>query len=152
VLPSTIGGDVLRIRWAARSTGTANVAFASVVIERLTGFVALPVLALSGFLVQPSLLDVPHAWIAVVIAGATILALVVLLIVAGSPQLAGRFATHENWMRFVGAVHVGVDRIRRDPRRIGRVLVAAFAYQASVVVSVWCAIHALGLSIPNAAV
>src|SRR5882762_983178 len=42
VLPSTIGGDVLRVSRAAKTTGTADVAFASVVIERLTGFVALP--------------------------------------------------------------------------------------------------------------
>jgi hypothetical protein len=33
-----------------------------------------------------------------------------------------------------------------------RVLVAAFAYQISVVIAVWCAIHALGVSVPNAAV
>ena len=33
-----------------------------------------------------------------------------------SPRLAGRFVHHDNWMRFIGIVHVGVDRLRRDPR------------------------------------
>ena len=42
VLPSTIGGDVLRVSRAAKTTGTSDIAFASVVIERLSGFVALP--------------------------------------------------------------------------------------------------------------
>jgi len=152
VLPSTIGGDVLRVSRASKVTGSSDVAFASVAIERLTGFVALPLLTLMGIATKPSLLDLEHAWIAVMIAFATVAALLVILTVAGSPRLAGRFAKHENWMRFVGAVHIGVDRMRREPGRATSVLLAALAYQASVVAAVWCAVHALGVSVPNAAV
>ena len=137
---------------AARTTGTGDIAFASVVIERLSGFVALPLLTLIGFALEPSLLELDHAWIALAIAGATIVGLVVILILAGSPRLAGRFAKHQNWMRFIGAVHVGVDRIRREPRRALSVLVAAITYQVSVLIAVYCAIHALGISVPNGAV
>jgi glycosyltransferase 2 family protein len=152
VLPSTIGGDVLRVSRAAKTTGTGDIAFASVVIERLSGFVALPLLSVLGFALEPSLLELDHAWIALAIAGATVAALVMILAVAGSTHLAGRFAKHQNWMRFIGAVHIGVDRIRREPRQALRVLVAALAYQASVLVAVYCAIHALGISVPNGAV
>jgi uncharacterized protein (TIRG00374 family) len=152
VLPSTIGGDVLRVSRATKTTGTGDIAFASVVIERLSGFVALPLLSFLGFALEPSLFQLDHAWIALAIAGATVAGLVVILVLAGSPKLAGRFATHQNWMRFIGAVHVGVDRIRREPRRAISVLVAAIAYQASVLIAVWCAIHALGVSLPNGAV
>jgi uncharacterized protein (TIRG00374 family) len=152
VLPSTIGGDVLRVSRAAKTTGTSDIAFASVVIERLSGFVALPLLSLVGFAIEPSLLELDRSWIALMIAGATIAALVVILFVAGSPRLAGRFAKHQNWMRFIGAVHVGVDRIRREPRRALSVLVAAITYQVSVLIAVYCAIHALGISVPNGAV
>jgi uncharacterized protein (TIRG00374 family) len=152
VLPSTIGGDVLRVSRAAKSTGTSDVAFASVVIERLSGFVALPLLSLVGFALEPSLLELDHSWIALAIAGATVVALIVILAVAASPRLAGRFAKHQNWMRFIGAVHVGVDRIRREPRRALSVLVAAITYQLSVLIAVYCAIHALGISVPNGAV
>src|ERR1700730_13024991 len=152
VLPSTIGGDVLRVSRATKTTGTGDVAFASVVIERLSGFVALPLLSLLGFALQPSLLDLEHFWIALAIAGATVAGLVIILVIAGSPKMAGRFASRQNWMRFIGAVHVGVDRIRREPRRAISVLVAAIAYQASVLIAVWCAIHALGVSLPNGAV
>src|SRR6478735_6905930 len=144
VLPSTIGGDVLRVSRAAKTTGAGDVAFASVIIERLSGFVALPLLTFIGFALEPSLFGLDHAWVALVIAGATVAALVVILAVAGSPHLAGRFAKRQNWMRFIGAVHVGVDRIRREPRQALRVLVAALAYQASVLAAVYCAIHALG--------
>ena len=140
VLPSTIGGDVLRVVDRRSRRAASDVAFASVVIERLTGFVALPLLTVVGILIRPSLLDVQHAWISIVIAGATVVALLVILVVAGSPRLAGSFAKHQNWMRFIGAVHVGVDRMRREPRRGVSVLVAAVAYQASVVAAVWCAV------------
>jgi hypothetical protein len=123
-----------------------------VVIERLTGFVALPLLTLVGVAVKPSLLDVPHAWISIVIAAATVVALLAILVVAGSPRLAGRFAKHQNWTRFIGAVHIGVDRMRREPGRATSVLLAAVSYQVSVVAAVWCAVHALGVSVPDAAV
>lgn len=152
VLPSTIGGDVLRISRAAKSTGTADIAFASVVIERLSGFIVLPALTFLGFAIMPSLLEVPHAWIAIGIAIASVFAFVVILFVAAHPRMAGRFAEHANWMRFIGAVHIGIDRIRREPRRALSVLAAAFVYQLSVVLAVWCAIHTLGVSVPNAAV
>src|SRR6059058_6224608 len=95
VLPSTIGGDVLRVSLAAKTTGTGDVAFASVVLERLSGMVALPLLTCLGFLLEPSLLDVSQAWIALAIAGATVVTLVIILVIAGSPRLAGRFAKHE---------------------------------------------------------
>jgi hypothetical protein len=152
VLPSTIGGDVLRVSRAGKSTGTTDVAFASVVIERLSGFIVLPVLTFIGFALEPSLIQVPHAWIALLIETLSIVAFGAILLLAAHPRLAGRYASRENWMRFIGAVHIGIDRIRRQPRHAVRVLVAAFAYQISVVIAVWCAIHALGVSVPNAAV
>jgi glycosyltransferase 2 family protein len=151
VLPSTIGGDVVRVSRTTTTTGSGTIAFASVVLERLTGFVALPLLVFLGFLFRPSLLDKNHAWIALAIACGTLVLLGVILLVTGHPRLAGRFADRENWMRFIGAVHVGVDRLRREPREIVGVLGAAMAYQVSVVAAVYCAAKALDLSIPNAA-
>ncbi len=56
VLPSTIGGDVLRITRAGEADRLARASPSrSVVLERLTGFVALPLLVFAGFLSGPSL-------------------------------------------------------------------------------------------------
>ncbi|SRR6266540_291340 len=152
VLPSTVGGDVLRISRNSKDTGSREVAFAAVVLERMTGFVALPFLTFLGVAIRPDLLDTAHGWIALLIAGATVAFLALLLALAGHPQLAGRFKDHENWMRYIGAIHVGVDRLRHDPRDAGAALGAAIAYQVTVVASVYCAVHTIGLTIPNAAV
>jgi uncharacterized membrane protein YbhN (UPF0104 family) len=152
VLPSTIGGDVVRVSRGATTTGSGSVAFASVVLERLSGFIALPLLVFVGFLLRPSLLDNNHAWIALAIAFGTLVLLALILVVAGHPKIAGRFAERENWMRFIGAVHVGIDRLRHQPRDAFGVLGAAVVYQLSVVASLYCAVHALDISIPTAAV
>jgi len=152
VLPSTIGGDVLRVTRLSTGIGSRRIAFGSVALERLTGFVALPILVLAGFALRPSLLDHGRAWIALALAGAAVVALVVILLVAGHPRLAGRFRDHENWMRFIGAVHEGVDRMRREPGLAGQAIGTALVYQLSTIVVVWCAVHTLGVEIPTAAV
>jgi glycosyltransferase 2 family protein len=123
-----------------------------VALERLTGFIALPLLVFLGFLFRPSLLDNNSAWIAIGIACGTLLLLGVILVVVGHPRLAGRFAERENWMRFIGAVHIGINRLRQEPRDAFGVLGAALIYQMSVVAAVYCAAQALDISVPNAAV
>ena len=44
VLPSTIGGDVLRVTRLTTEIGSGPTAFGSVALERLTGFIALPLI------------------------------------------------------------------------------------------------------------
>jgi uncharacterized membrane protein YbhN (UPF0104 family) len=151
VLPSTIGGDVLRVTRVSKDVGARDIAFASVVLERLTGFVALPLLVLLGFVARRDLLH-GRAWVAVFIAAGTVVVLVVVMALAASPRLAGRFAEHENWMRYIGVVHVGVDRLRRDPRDASAALFAALSYQVAVLGAVYCCVHVIGLRIPNGAV
>lgn len=152
VLPSTIGGDVLRIARASTTIGDSKVGFASVALERLTGFVALPLLVFAGVAVRPSLLDVDRIWMPLLIAAVTLVFLVVILYLAGHPRIAGRFAEHENWMRFIGGIHDGIDRLRRSPRHALPVLGTAVLYQVSVVVSVALIFRTLDLPVPLAAI
>lgn len=152
VLPSTIGGDVVRVSRAAGGTTNPETAFASVALERLTGFVALPLLTAVGFAFGPDLLGVPHAWAAVMIASTTLGILAGILFLTGHPRLAGRFRNQPGWVRFLGAVHEGVDAMRRDPRGALGVLGTACVYQISTVATVWFVIRTLELSLPVAAV
>jgi uncharacterized protein (TIRG00374 family) len=152
VLPSTIGGDVLRVSRSAKTLGSGETAFAAVALERLTGFLALPLLCLLGFAVDPVLFESSTAWVALLVSGIALAALGLILFLAGHPRVAGRFRDHENWMRFIGAVHDGVARLRAEPRAALGVLGTALLYQVSVVLTVGCIVLTLGVDVPAGAV
>src|SRR5205085_11652706 len=61
VLPSTVGGDVLRVMRLSARNGEPTTSFASVVLARLSGWLVLPVITLVGLLLQPSLLHLGAA-------------------------------------------------------------------------------------------
>ena len=151
-LPSTIGGDVLRVsRLSTTAPGTAS--FASVVLERLTGWIVLPLLTLAGLCLRPSLLGLGVAsQLAVALSAGTLLLLAGVVAAAASRRVAGRFAANEGWTRFIGAVHLGVDSLRRRPSAAIGVLAVATVYQLSTVATVYLATRALGLHLPMAAI
>jgi len=151
VMPSTVGGDVVRVARCAKNVDSTSVAFGSVVLERLSGMIALPLLVIVGFALKPSLVHVEHAWLALFTAGATFGVLVLIVIAAGHPGLAGRFASNENWTRFIGAVFIGVDRARRDMGQAVVVLATAVLYQISIVGAYAVIFRALDVDVPIAA-
>lgn len=152
-LPSTIGGDLLRISRATKTTGSSETSFASVVLERLTGWLVLPLLVLAGLIFHPSLLSLGNSSrIALLLSLGTLALLGAVLAMAANERLAGRFAQNDGWTRFIGAVHLGVDRLRRDPRTALGVIGAATAYQLSGVLTVYLATLALDLEVPLSAV
>jgi uncharacterized protein (TIRG00374 family) len=151
VMPTTIGGDVLRVSRAGTLIG-GDKAFGSVALERLTGFLVLPLTVLIGFAIMPSLLDDGQSWLALLVAGITLALLGFVLLAVGHPRIAGRFADRENWQRFIGEVHIAVDRLRRDPGQAFRVLLTALIYQLSVIAVFGLVFRALDLGIPVAAV
>lgn len=147
VLPSTIGGDVLRVSRFTKRVPEANSAdtFASVVLERLTGWLVLPLITFFGFVVNPDLREQGRASaVAAAIAGATLAALVVVLLLADHPRLGGRFAESEGWARFVGAVHRGVAQMRAHPAAALGVVLAGLAYQLILVAAALMVAAALG--------
>ena len=152
-LPSTVGGDVLRVARLSAANGERPASFASVVLERLTGFFVLPLLTLLALTTHPHLLQLGAATrVALTLSLGTLLLLAVLLTVAASPRLGGRLAHHPGWLRFGGAVHLGLNRLRRHPGAAASMLATALAYQLTVVLSGWLAGRALGIDLGWAAV
>jgi uncharacterized membrane protein YbhN (UPF0104 family) len=146
VLPTTIGGDVLRVSRLSRDTGESPSSFASVVLERMTGWLVLPVISVVGFLVNPGLRHLGTATrVALGLAFATLIGLCVLLYAAANTRVGGRFATRDGWRRFLGAVHLGLDQLRREPGAALNVLLVGFAYQFALVLAAVAAAQALGL-------
>jgi len=147
-LPSTIGGDALRVTRLSKSSGESPAAFASVVLDRMSGWLILPVLCLAGLIINPTLFSLGRATkAAVTISLVTLGSLGVLLALAGSSRLGGRLAGHPGWLRFMGAVHVGVDRLRRRPLATLQVLVTGFVYQLAVIGAAQLGAHALHINV-----
>ena len=152
-LPSTIGGDVLRVTRLSASNGDRPDSFASVVLERLTGWFVLPLITLGAMVVNPSLRELGAASaVAAGLSVATLVLLTVVVVVAASPRLGGRLAGRLGWQRFVGAVHLGLDRFRHHPREAVGVLAVGLAYQLVVVAAVFLAARALGLPVGPTAI
>ena len=145
VLPSTIGGDVLRVSRLSRSTGDSARTFASVVLERLTGWLVLPLITFFGLVINPDLRGLGRSSaLALAIAAITLVALVIVLLAASHPRIGGRFGSREGWHRFIEAVHQGVDGLRRDPIRAIGVVGAGLLYQVTLCVAALMVAASLG--------
>lgn len=154
-LPTTIGGDVLRVSRLSASNGETPRTFASVVLERLSGWLVLPVISLAAFAVNPGLLRAPiveSSRLVVIISLATLVALAGLLGAASSTWVGKRLVSRGGWRKFANAVHVGMARFRRRPGMAAEVLVVGFAYQLAVVLAAFLAAKALGLPVSWTAV
>src|SRR5580704_14953327 len=139
-LPSTIGGDAVRVtRLSSRgrdgeSSPSAPTAFASVVLDRMSGWLILPLLCLLGLAINPSLLHLGRSSrAAVILSAVTLFGLVATIAVALNPRLGGRFADREGWLKFMGAVHLGLERIRRRPGAAAQVVGVSALYQLAMV-------------------
>jgi glycosyltransferase 2 family protein len=148
VLPTTIGGDVLRVSRLARDNGRMPDSFASVVLERLTGWLVLPIITFIGLLINPPLRELGRATqIAFSLACGTLVALV-LVIVAVAAHRFGEVDAEKGWKRFLAAVSLGLTRLRANPRQAGYVIAVGFAYQLVLVAAAVMA--ARSLAIPDA--
>jgi uncharacterized protein (TIRG00374 family) len=148
VLPTTIGGDVLRVSRLSRENGESTTSFASVVLERLTGWLVLPVITLVGFLVNPGLRELGSATeVAVALAGGTLVALLLVFVSVASHQFGTRVAGSDGWRRFAAALHLGMERLRRHPAAAFHVLAVGFAYQLVLVIAALMAAKAVGMSV-----
>jgi hypothetical protein len=146
VLPTTIGGDVLRVTRLSRETGETPKTFASVVLERMTGWIVLPVISVVGFMVNPGLQHLGRATqVALGLAFATLVGLCIVLGAVADHRIGGRFEAREGWQRFAGAIHLGLQRLRREPAAAANVLLVGFAYQLVLVLAAVAAAQALGL-------
>jgi uncharacterized protein (TIRG00374 family) len=148
VLPTTIGGDVLRVSRLSKENGESAASFASVVLERLTGWLVLPVITFVGLLVNPGLRHLGNATrVAVALSVGTLAALILVLVGVASRRFGSKVTSREGWRRFAAAVHLGMGRLRRHPVAAFNVLVVGFAYQLVLVLAALMAAKAVGMSV-----
>lgn len=148
VLPSTIGGDALRVSRLAKDNGQPPATFASVVLERMTGWFVLPVITLVGLLINPGLRELGRAtFIAFTTATVTLLLLVAVVFLATrrTSGLEERLEQNEGWRRFTGAVRLGLRKLAGEPAATARILATGMAYQLILIASALMAARALGM-------
>jgi uncharacterized protein (TIRG00374 family) len=147
VLPTTIGGDVLRVSRLSKANGEPETTFASVALERLTGWLVLPLITFFGLAINPGLRELGRATLlALAVAIVTLIALVVVLLAANHPRLGGRFAATDGWRRFVDAIHRSVTELRRQPLAALSILSAGLVYQVALCLAALMVAAALGFS------
>jgi uncharacterized protein (TIRG00374 family) len=147
-LPTTIGGDVVRVSRLSKGTGDSPSSFSSVVLDRLTGWIVLPLIALLGLALDPSLRELgTETRVVVAVALGTLVLLLLMLYAADHRLLGGRFRSRDGWQRFVAAIHLGMGSLRRRPAAVLAVIVVGFVYQYVLVLSAFMAAKALGIDI-----
>ena len=148
VLPSTIGGDALRVSRLSKDNGEPPTTFASVVLERLTGWVVLPAITLVGLAVNPGLRELGRASaIAFATAAGTLVLLTVVLTLTflTNSGIEERLEHNDGWKRFTTAVRFGLHRLRHEPAATARILATGLAYQLILIGSALMAARALGM-------
>jgi uncharacterized protein (TIRG00374 family) len=151
VLPTSIGGDALRIyETSRRHPGEGGPVAGSVLLERVLGAAATLVLAAIGFLLAIGRYDVgPYLWVEAVFVVATAVLAVLLFSRAARPLLrrivpAARGLRLERPLR---AVYEGIHAYRGHPRLLGGVGLLTIATQACRILPIWLAGKAVGVDL-----
>ena len=144
-LPTTVGGDILRVTRMGTEIRDHSRAFASVVIERLTGWVVLPVITLCALVLNPSLMSTRRGAAALAAALGTVALLSALIFVAQHPRFGGRLQGQNRVTASLAAVHQGLKIYRKVPGSMLRLLAVAVAFQACLIASVICIANSIGI-------
>jgi uncharacterized protein (TIRG00374 family) len=145
-VPTTIGGDVLRIHRLTRDTLNGPASLASVFFERLSGWLVLPIVSLIGLALNSGLQDLGTATqIALMLDIAALGALGMLILLAANSHTGRWLAGHDNWLRYFNAVHLGFDAYREDRAGQVKLIATSFAYQGMLVLAAGFSVEAIGI-------
>jgi hypothetical protein len=154
VLPTSVGGDVVRAWYLAKtrrtSTTSAGVAaFASVFLERLTGLMVL--LSLASFAVCFCPAEV-SSWLPWMVWGMTATAVVglgVLIALPKAPSLLSRFANLQAKLNKLSEqLTTAIGLVLSTPSLLPRVALLSLIVQSGNVAVVWLIGTGLGLDVP----
>lgn len=148
VLPSTIGGDALRVARLSKETRDGPNVFASVVLERLTGWLVLPVITLTGLSVNPGLRELGTASAlagGVAVGTLALLVGVVFITLRRNARLDGPLQEVDGWRKFTRAVRHGLHELASQPMATAKILGTGFGYQLIMIGAALMAARALNL-------
>lgn len=145
-LPTSFGGDVVRVIRQGNDAGDYADAFAATSLERLTGWLVLPLLSFAGLAINSEYRSLGSETVVALLVGfTTLVALGTILVLAGHERVAGRLVGGTGWRRYLAAVHLGVVAFRHRPRQAAKVLLAGIGFQLLQVLTVVACAQALGI-------
>lgn len=145
-LPTSFGGDIVRVIRQGNDTGDYADSFAATSLERLTGWLVLPLLSFTGLALNSQYRSLgTETAIAVLVGLTTLAALGTILILAGLERGAGRLVGDTGWRRYLAAVHLGILAFRHHPGQAAKVLLAGIGFQLLQVLTVVACARALGV-------
>jgi len=137
-LPTSVGGDVVRVWYLDNQSGRKLAAFASVFLERINGLLVLIAVAFVGLLIAPMELPLPIRASVWAVTGGAVLGVMTL-------PLAQRW----RWLPLQRREQLhAVVELAKAPRVVAEATVMSILVQVSGVVTVWLIGLALGLDIP----
>jgi uncharacterized protein (TIRG00374 family) len=146
VLPTAFAGDVVRIARLRRDIGDGPAAFASIALERLTGWVVLPTISLIAIAWEPAYRSLGAATVvALVVDVVTLVALVAVLLIAANKRWQRHAVAATGWRKWIAAIHLGITAIRRRPTAVASIAFAGLAFQITQCLSIWMAAKALDI-------
>ena len=139
---------MLRIRRLSRIIQDTPRTFASVVIERLTGWIVLPLMTIAGMIINPGLMDLGAASSsAIFLAGATLVVLLVIVWVAEHPRIGRRLTGGGQTRQMLSGLHLGLGEFRKEPQEVIRLLGVGVLYQGALIVATALAARALSIDV-----
>lgn len=145
-LPTSFGGDIVRVIRQGNDAGDYADSFAATSLERLTGWLVLPLLSFTGLALSSEYRSLgTETTVAVLVGLTTLAALCTILILAGLQRGAGRLVGDTGWRRYLAAVHLGVLAFRHRPGQAAKVLLAGVGFQLLQVLTVVACAQALGI-------
>jgi uncharacterized protein (TIRG00374 family) len=147
VLPTAVAGDVVRIARLGRDIDDNASAFGSIAIERLTGWLVLPMISLVAIACVPEFRSLGGPTVtALAVDIGTIIALSAIVIVAASPRWDRAAEDATGWRRWLGSIHLGIVAIKQRPRSLAWITIAGVAFQVTQCLSIWMAARALDIN------
>lgn len=149
VLPSSVGGDVIRIQQLGQYTGRYADASASVFVERFTGLATLVFLALIAVVVNLNAFNLP--WLTFTLGiGAVSVGAICWLIIDERPlklvqtRLVANVSLLQPLLTKIGKFRQAVLSYQQAPRAIRWALINSFIFYFLAITNVWVTLLAFG--------
>ena len=147
-LPTSVGGDVVRVTRLSMDTGRPRESFASVVLDRFCGWPILGAISLVGFAVNPGTFSDGGftAITAILISGGTIIIFLVAAYIATHETIGNKLKNLGGLWRYINALHIGLNALKSDKKHALQVVGASVAMQTCAILAASCAAEALNIN------